>query len=146
MFPFTMEEKAEEQRIDSFCQTVLPRQSEARDRAFFENHQRMLKRKHSFDPQILQVVVPGALRVRRPQLCLKPVIGGQSGQNRINYALYREHNWPHLAANVSVTMQACRFPFRTAVRKNCSRTGTTSNSYLGAHGIPSPAAAAPNSS
>ena len=36
--PLTLEEIAQEQRVDDFCQPVLARQSESRDSAFFEDH------------------------------------------------------------------------------------------------------------
>ena len=62
--PLSIEEIAEEQRVDDFCQAVLARQSESRDFAFFEDHQGLLKRRHPFDPDIVQVVVPRTLRAR----------------------------------------------------------------------------------
>ena len=78
-----MEEIAEEQRMDYFCQTVLARQSESRDSAFFEDHHEVLKRRHPFDPEIMQVVVPRTLRARLLQLCYKQAITGHPGQNRM---------------------------------------------------------------
>ncbi|CDF40838.1 unnamed protein product [Chondrus crispus] len=101
--PLTIEEIAEEQRVDDFCQTVLARQSESRDSAFFEDHQGVLKRRHPFDPDIVQVVVPRTLRARLLRLCHNPAIAGHPGQNRMYYALRREYYWPHLAADVAAT-------------------------------------------
>ena len=106
--PLPIEEIAEEQRVDDFCQTVLARQSESRDSAFFEEHQGVLKRRHPFDPDIVQVGVPRALRARLLRLCHKPAIAGHSGQNRMYYALRREYYWPHLAADVAATVRGCR--------------------------------------
>ena len=39
-----IEEITEEQRVDDLCQTVLARQSESKDSAFFEDHHGVLKR------------------------------------------------------------------------------------------------------
>ena len=50
--PLTIEEIAEEERVDDFCQTVLARQSESKDSAFFEDHHGVLKRRHPFDHDI----------------------------------------------------------------------------------------------
>ena len=77
--PLTIEKIAEEQRVDDFCQTVLARQSESRDSAFFEDHQGVLKRRHPFDPDIVQVVVPRTLRARLLRLCHNPAIAGHPG-------------------------------------------------------------------
>ena len=87
--------------MDEFCRTVLARKSEFRDSAFFEDHQGVLKRKHPFDPDIVQVVVPRTLRARFFCLCHNPVIAGHPGQNRMPYALRSKNYWPHLAADVA---------------------------------------------
>ena len=105
--PLTIEEIAEEQRVDDFCQTVLARQSESRDSAFFEDHHGVLRRRHPFDPDIVQVVVPRTLQARLLQLCHNPTIAGHPGQNRMYYALRREYYWPHLAADVAATVRGC---------------------------------------
>ena len=51
--PLTIEEIAEDQRVDDFCQTVFARQSESRDSAFFEDHHGVLKQRKRFDPDIV---------------------------------------------------------------------------------------------
>ena len=121
--PLTIEEIAEEQRVDDFCQTVLARQSESRDSAFFEDHQGVLKQRHPFDPDIVQVAVPRTLRARLLRLCHSPAIAGHPGQNRKYYALRREYYWPHLAADVALTVRGCRSCAmnRVKLRKHLNR-------------------------
>ena len=106
--PLPIEGISEEPRKDDFRQTVLARQSESQDSAFFENHQGVLKRTHPFDPDIVQVVVSRTLRARLLRLCHNPVIAGHPGQNCMYYALFREYYWPHLAADVASTVRGCR--------------------------------------
>ena len=106
--PLTIEEIAEEQREDDFCRTVLVRKSESRDPAFFEDHQGVLKQRHPFDPDIVEVVVPRTLRARLPRLCHILAIDGHPGKNRMDYALHREYYWPLLAAEVASTVRCCR--------------------------------------
>ena len=106
--PLTIEEIAEEQRVDDFCQTVLARQSESRDSAFFEDHQGVLKRRHPFDSYIVQVVVPRKLRARLLCLCHDSAIAGHPGQNSIFYALRCEYYWPHMATDVVATVRGCQ--------------------------------------
>ena len=121
--PLTIEKIAEEQRVDDFCQTVLARQSESRDSAFFEDHHGVLKRRHPFGPDIVKVVVPRTLRARLLQLCHNPTIAGHPGQNRMYYALRREYYWPHLAADVAATVRGCRTCAmnRVKLRKHLNR-------------------------
>ena len=85
--PLNMEEIAEEQRVDDFCQTVLTRRSESRDSAFFEDHQGVLKREQPYDPAIIQVMVPQSLRARLLRLCHDQAIAGHLGQNCMYHAL-----------------------------------------------------------
>ena len=89
--PLTIEDIAEEQRVDDFCQTVLARQSDSCDSAFFEDQQGVLKRRQPFDPVIVQVVVPRTLRARLLRLCHNPAIAGHPVQNRMYFALRREY-------------------------------------------------------
>ena len=121
--PLTIEEIAEEQRLDDFCKTVLARQSESRDSAFFEDHQGVLKRRHPFEPDTVLAVVPRTLRARRLRLCHNPAITGHPGQNCMYYALRREYYWPHLAADVAATVRGCRTCAmnRVKLRKHLSR-------------------------
>ena len=106
--PLTIEDIAKEHHVDDFCQTVLARQSESRDSAFFEEHHGVLKRRHPFDPDIVQVVVPRTFRARLLRLCHNPAIAGHPGQNRMYHALRYEYYWPHLAADVASTLRGCR--------------------------------------
>ena len=106
--PLKIEEIAEEQRVYEFCQTVLTRQSDSKDSAFFEDHHGVLNRRNPFDPDIEQVVVPRTLRARLLRLCHNPAIAGHPGQNRMYHALRREYYWPHLAADVASTVRGCR--------------------------------------
>ncbi|CDF38002.1 unnamed protein product [Chondrus crispus] len=121
--PLTLEEIAEEQRVDDFCQTVLARQSESRDSAFFEDHHGMLKRRHPLDPDLVQIVVPRTLQARLLQLCHAPTIAGHPGQNRMYFALCREYYWPHLAADVAATGRGYRTCAmnRVKLRKHLNR-------------------------
>ena len=87
--PLTTEEIAEEQRVDDFCQTVLARPSESKGSAFFEDYHGVLKRRHRFDPEVVQVVEPRTLRARLLRLCHNPAIAGHPGQNRMYHVLRR---------------------------------------------------------
>ena len=121
--PLTMEEIAEEQRVDDFCQTVLARQSESKDSAFFEDHHGVLKRRNPSKPDIEQVVVPRTLRGRLLRLCHNPAIAGHQGQNHMYHALRREYYWPHLAADVASIVRGCRTCAmnRVKLRKHLNR-------------------------
>ena len=121
--PLTIEEIAEDQRVDEFCQTVLARLSESGDSAIFENHQGVLKQIHPFDPDIVQVVVPRTLRSRLLHLCHNAVIAGHLGQNRMYYTLRREYYWPHLVADIAATVRGCRTCAmnRVMLRKHLNR-------------------------
>ena len=74
--PLTIEEIAEEHRVNDFCQTVLARQSESRDSAFFEDHRGLLKRRQPFNPDTVEVRVPRTLRARLLCLCHNLFIAG----------------------------------------------------------------------
>ena len=121
--PLTIEEIAEEQRVDDFCQTVFARQSESRHSALFEDHQEVLKRRHPFDSDIVQVVVPRTLRARLLRLCHNPAIAGNLGQNRMYYALRREYYCPQLATDVASNVRGCRTCAinRVKLRKHLNR-------------------------
>ena len=105
------------------AKTVLAGQSESRDSAFFDDHQGVLKRRHPFDPGIVQVVVPRTLRARLLRLCHNPAIAGHPGQNRMDYVLPREYYWPHLAADVAAMVRGCRTCTmnRVKLRKHLNR-------------------------
>ena len=121
--PLTIEEIAEEQRVDDFCQTVLARQSEFWDSASFEDRQRVRKRRHPSDPDIVQVVVPGTLRARLLRLCHNPAIAGHPGQNCMCSAFRREYYWPQLTADVALTVRGFRTcgMNRVKLRKHLNR-------------------------
>ena len=121
--PLTIEEIAEEQRVEDFCQTVLARQTGSKDYAFFEDYQGVLKRRHPSDPDIVQVVVPRTLRAHLLRLCHNPAIAGHLWQSRMYHALRREYYWPHLAADVASTVRGCRTCAmnRVKLRKHLNR-------------------------
>ena len=83
----------------------------------------MLKLRHPFDPEIVQVVVPRTLRARLLQLCHNPAIAGHSGHNRMYHALRRAYYWPHLAVDVASTVRGCRTCAmnRVKLRKHLNR-------------------------
>ena len=62
--------------MDDFCKTVLARQSESRYSAFFEDNHGVLKRRHQFEPAIVQVVLPRTVCARLLQLCHNTAFGG----------------------------------------------------------------------
>lgn len=103
--PLMLEEIAEEQKRDAFCQTVLSRQSRKLDSAFFEDDDGLLKRKPPSDPTLTQVVVPETLRARLLTLCHTPVIAGHPGQNRMYYAMRRSYYWPNMAVDIAMTVR-----------------------------------------
>ena len=109
--------------MDDFCQTVLARQSESRDSAFFEDYHGVLKRRHPFDPDIVQVVVSRTLRAWLLRLCHNPAIAGHPGQNRMYYALRCQYYWPNLTADVAATVRGCQTcaTNRVKLRKHLNR-------------------------
>ena len=54
----TKDELLEAQSNDDFCQTILTRQSPKLDTNFFEGNDGLLRRRHSTDPEIVQIVLP----------------------------------------------------------------------------------------
>lgn len=74
-----------------FAKTVLARHAEARDSAYFEEHDGVLKQRHLLDPDIVQVMVPRTLHASLLRVCHNPAIAGHLGQNRMYYAFRREY-------------------------------------------------------
>ena len=114
--PLSFEELAEEQRADDFCQTVLSRQDRKRDSNFFEDTDGLLKRKHPFERDIVQIVFPKTLRARLLSLTHDPVVAGHPGQNRMYYILRRMYYWPHMAVDVAATVRNCLHCAKNRVR------------------------------
>lgn len=92
-----------ERRVENFRQTVLARQSESRDSAFFKDLQKVLKRYHTFEPNIAQVVVPRTLRARMLWLCQDAAVSGAPGPE----LLRREYYWPNVPADATSTVRGC---------------------------------------
>ena len=103
----TIEEILEAQKTDSFCQTVLARQSKRIDSAFFEGPDGLLRRRHPREPDIEQVVLPDTLRRRVLQLAHHVKLAGHPGQTRMYYNVRRTYYWPHMAADIFATVRNC---------------------------------------
>ena len=103
----TFEETLEAQKTDSFCQTVLARQSKRIDSAFFEGPDGLLRRRHPREPDIEQVVLPDTLRPRILQLAHHAKLAGHPGQTRMYYNVRRTYYWPHMAADIFATVRNC---------------------------------------
>ena len=103
----TIEEILEAQKTDSFCQTVLARQSKRIDSAFFEGTDGLLRRLHPREPDIEQVVLPDTLHPRVFQLAHHAKLAGHPGQTRMYYNVRRTYYWPHMAADIFATVRNC---------------------------------------
>jgi len=90
--PIEASEWLEEQRADEFCQNVLARQSAAKDSAFFEDEDGLLRRKATLDNAI-QMVVPKSLRPRLLAMSHQSVIAGHPGQNKMYETMRRTYYW-----------------------------------------------------
>ena len=97
----TIEEILEAQKTDSFCQTVLARQSKRIDSAFFEGPDGLLRRHHSREAGVQQFVLSDTLRPRVLQLA------GHPGQTRMYYHVRRTYYWSHMAADLFATVRNC---------------------------------------
>lgn len=60
---------------------------------------------NSFDPEIVEFVVPGALRARLLELCKITMVAGHPGQNLVNLAFRREYYSAYLAADFAATVR-----------------------------------------
>ena len=87
----TIEEILEAQKTDSFCQTVLARQSKRIDSAFFEGPDGLLRRHHPREAGIEQIVLPDTLRPRVLQLAHHTKLSGHPGQIRMYYHVRRTY-------------------------------------------------------
>ena len=90
----TIEEISEAQKTDSFCQTVLARQSKRYDSAFFEGPNGLLRGRHRREHDIEQVVLPNSLRPRVLPLAHHAKIAGNPGQTRMYYKVRCTYYWP----------------------------------------------------
>ena len=113
-FPLsTIEEILEAQKTDSFCQTVLARQSKRIDSAFFEGPDGLLRRRHPREPDIEQVVLPETLRPRVLQLAHHAKLAGHPGQMRMYspglFTLYFRLPFPpfHSTVHLSISQLIC---------------------------------------
>ena len=93
----TIEEIMEAQKTDSFCQTVLAKQSKRIDSAFFEGPDGLLRRHHPREAGIEQIVLPDTLRPRVLQLAYHAKLAGHPGQTRMYYHVRRNYYCPHMA-------------------------------------------------
>ena len=103
----TTEEILKAQKTDSFCQTVLARQSKRIDSAFFEGPDGLLRRWHPREPDIEQVVLPDTLRPRVLQLAHHAKLAGHPGQTRMYYNVRRTYYRPHMAVDIFATVRNC---------------------------------------
>lgn len=86
--PLTVEKLLTEQRLDSFCHTLLSRQSQKKSTAFSKDQQNgLLMRKIKFISHRLQIVVPESLRPRLLMLAHSSRVAGHSGHNGMYYTL-----------------------------------------------------------
>ena len=103
----TIEEILEAQETDSFCQTVLARQLNRIDSAFFEGRDGLLRRRHPREPDIEQVFLADRLRPRFLQLAHHAKLARHPGQTRMYYNFRRTYYWPHMTADIFATVRNC---------------------------------------
>ena len=103
----TIDEILEAQKTDSFCRTVLSRQSKRYDSAFFKGPDVLLRRRHPRKPDIEQVALPDSLRPRVLQLAHHAKLAGHPGQTRMYYNIRRTYYWPHMATDIFATVRNC---------------------------------------
>lgn len=106
--PLTLDQLIEEQKIDEFCQNVLARQLLRNwTPSSLRTVDGLLKQKHPYDPDTIQIVVLKTLRSRLLTLAHVLVLAGHHGQNRMYYVLRWTYFWPHMAVDVAVTVRHC---------------------------------------
>ena len=103
----TVEEILEAQKKDSFCQTVLARQSKRIKSAFFEGSDGLLRRHHPREAGVEPIVLPDTLRPRVLYLAHHARLAGHPGQTRMYYHVWRTYYWPHMAADIFATVRNC---------------------------------------
>ena len=108
----TIEEILEAQKTDSFCQTVLERQSIRIDSAFFEGPDGLLRRHHPREAVVEQIVLPDTLRPRVLQLAHHAKLAGHLRQTRMYYILLAPHGSRHLR-NGAELHDVCKESFKT---------------------------------
>ena len=102
-----IEEILEAQKTDSFCQTVLARQSKRIDSAFFEGPDGLLRRHHPRETGIEQIALPDTLRPRILQPAHHEKLAGHTGQTRMYYHVRRTYYWLHMAVDIFATVRNC---------------------------------------
>ena len=80
----TKEELLEAQSTDDFCQTALSRQSRNLNTHFFEGNYGLLRRQHPTDSELVQIVLPGMLRLRLRDLAHHTILSSHPGQTRMH--------------------------------------------------------------
>ena len=104
--PLTFEEILQEQKNDSYCQTILARVSTKKKNPFFEGDDGLLRRKCPYDGQV-QIVLPESLRPRVLNLSHHALLAGHPGQTRLYNTVRRTYYWPHMAADTYATVRNC---------------------------------------
>lgn len=92
---------------ENFFQTVLAHQDWKYDCNFFEDYDRLLQRWNSYEREMLQVVVPKALKVRLLSLKHNPFIAGHPCQILMQKIPRRWYYSPHMAVEFSATVRSC---------------------------------------
>lgn len=105
--PATKHEILEAKRLESFCKTVLARNSRKVDRIFEEGQHGILRRRHSQEDDILQILLHGSLRPRLLTLAHHYRLGEQPDQKRMYNRLRVVYYWPHMVADVAARVHAC---------------------------------------
>lgn len=76
----------------------------------------MLRRRHPFHDDVVQILLPEIRLPRVPQLCHYTIVAGHPVLNRIYYQIGKVYYWPHLAAGVTATVRNCSICARNNVK------------------------------
>lgn len=78
--PLTKQEIIDAQRVDSYCQTILAKQSKKLDHNFEEGEDGVLRRRHPQEDDVLQIVLPEALCPRFITFAHHSQLGSHPGE------------------------------------------------------------------
>ena len=105
-----------EQKEDEFCQTLLAEQVGRKGSCFFEDSKGVLCRQNLREPGHEQIVLPASLKHRVLRLAHYHIQAGHPGQTRMHNRVRRSFYWPHMAADIAVTVRECEHCAKNRVR------------------------------
>ena len=114
--PLERSEILAEQKKDEFCQAVMTEQVGRKGSCFFEADDGVLCRQDLREPGHDQVVLPATLKHRVLRLAHYHVQSGHPGQTRMHNRVRRTLYWPHMAADIALTVRECEHCAKNRIR------------------------------